>query len=341
MIYVCYTADSNYAMQVAVSMVSMLENNKENTIEFFILADQYQDNIKNKFKTIENKYKTKINIIDISEKLKSLMTTALIKEKGIVKNNMISYMFARLFIGSSIPSYVSKIIYIDCDTLYIDNILELYNTEITNEYVFAAVRDLWPSSYNRVIGFDESEAYFQSGILLIDLKKWRFLECEKEIIEYVNSLNTYLFMHDQDILNICFRGKIQTLSPKYGMIYLLRQYSARDCIWFSGKNDLGYYTEECINEAKDNAHVVHYAGDYFGRPWSFPKACKDNRMWLAYYKKTPWALEPVGKNHSLIDWLRHIIKWLAFPFVKRIWLIRTKKRFEGINSSFGKKRGIG
>lgn len=260
-----------------------------------------------------------------------LLNTSLVKEKGIVRGRHISYMFARLFIGSSLPDYVSKVIYIDCDTLYIGNVSELYNTEIESRYIFAAVRDMWPSSYNEAIGLKSDDLYFQSGIMLVDLAKWRRLHCEKKILESAIKAKHYYFMHDQDLLNICFKGEIQTLSPKYGMIYLLRHYSPQECIWFSGKNESHYYTISEINEAKADIHVIHYAGDYFGRPWSFPKACKDNMHWLEYYLKTPWANEAIGNKHSFEEWTKYIIKKMAYPFVDSLWLKKTKRRFEDVN----------
>jgi len=119
------------------------------------------------------------------------MKTALVREKGIVKNDLISFMFARLFVGSSVPEYVSKILYIDCDTLYTGNIKELYDTGIGSDYIFAAVRDLWPASYNRAIGLDAHELYYSSGILLIDLDKWRKLSCENTLMKAAESAENY------------------------------------------------------------------------------------------------------------------------------------------------------
>ena len=260
-----------------------------------------------------------------------LLRTSLAKEDYIVRNVNIYYMFDRLFIVSTLPDYVSKIIYIDCDTLYIGNIAELYDKEIELKYIFAAVRDVWPLSYNKVIGLTNNDLYFQSGIMLVDLIKWRKFNCEKKLIDLSAKTKHYYFMHDQDMLNVCFRDKIQTLSPKYGMIYLLRHYSPEECILFSNKDESHYYTVEEIKEAKADVHVVHYAGDYFGRPWSFPNACKDNKMWLEYYLKTPWSTEPIGNKHSCREWIKYIMKKMMYPFIGKVWLKKTKRRFEKLN----------
>lgn len=330
-INICYTADENYAMQVAVSMVSMLENNRDKELAFYILADDYSRGVRERFTQIANDYQTYIEIIDIREKLKVFNNTKLIEEPGIVRNGLISYMFARLFMGSCLPQTIEKVVYIDCDTLYIGNIEELYETELEEGCLFAAVRDIWPSSYNKVLGLSEDELYFQSGIMLVNLKKWRENRCEDQLLEKAYKAKCYYYMHDMDLLNPCFHGQIQTLSPKYGMIYLLRRYNSEQCLWFAGKDEAHYYSIDEIDAAKEDVHVIHYAGDYYGRPWSFPKACRDNRLWLAYYKKTPWCNEPVGNKHSAKQWTIYFVKRVLEPFIGDMWLKRTKKRFETDN----------
>lgn len=332
MVPICYAADSNYAMQVAVSMISLLENNRETELVFFVLGDGYGSKILSKFSEIEKKYDTKIITIDIRYKMDCLLETKLADEPGIIKNGNLSYMFARLFIGSVIPSEIKKIIYLDCDTIYVGKIQNLYNININGENIFAAVRDIWPASYNRVIGLTETDLYFISATLLIDLQKWREFECEKKIILAAKNARSYYFMHDQDLLNVCFRGKIQTLSPKYGMIYLLRSYSAEQCIWFSDKSVQNYYSKEEINEAQNDIQMIHYTGDYYGRPWSFPNASADNKEWLKYYKISPWGSLPIGNKHSAAEWGKYFLKKLFAPFVKNLWLTRTKRRFKRINN---------
>lgn len=327
MIYVCYCADEKYSVQVGVSMISMLENNLYKEFEFFVLSNNYSTNTRNKFKEIEDKYHCKINILDITSKMDLLLNTVLSEENGIIRNGTISFMFARLFIGSSIPDNVDKLIYIDSDTLYVNDIDELYKIEIQPDYLFAAVRDLWPVRYNKVIGYAEDDLYFQSGIMLVDLKQWREKDCEKIILEHIFTLKRYYPMHDQDILNICFKGKIQTLPVKFGMVYLLRKYKAKQVILFSGKSEEHYYTEQEIEDAKKNTHVIHYAGDYFGRPWVFPKACGDSRIWYRYYMLSPWRMQSLAKEYHPKYNLKFFMKKMIYPMTSTLWLKRIHRRF--------------
>lgn len=329
MITVCYTVDESYVMQMCVSMVSILENNRENELEFYILGDTYSDDVTERLRLVSEKYKCDIHIVDISSKMELLAKTVLGREKGIVKSGKISYMFARLFIGSSIPENIDKVIYLDCDTVYINNIRELINIKIESDNLFAAVRDLWPVSYNRVLGFEINDLYFQSGIMLINLKKWRAEKCEKKILEHINMLDKPYFMHDQDILNVCFKGKIQTLPLKFGMVYQTRNYTAGQILEGCGKDEQHYYTEAEVNEAKKHIHVIHYTGGYYGRPWVFPMGDHDSRLWYSYYKLTPWKKDSL-RDYAKKEYVKYLLKMLLAPFVKDLWRKRTAKRFQKI-----------
>lgn len=327
MIPICYTADEGYAMQVAVSMVSMLENNRKEELCFYILADDYSPDTRKKFKYIESQYDCKICIINVVEKLKMLLETEIATETGIIRNGNVSFMFARLFVGSSLPASIDKVIYIDSDTLFIDNVRDLFNIELEGDCLYAAVRDLWPAVYNRVIGLEVDDLYFQSGIMLIDLKKWRKEKCEEAVLKHISEMKQYYMLHDQDILNLCFHGRIQTLPVTFGMVYLLREYNAKQILDFSGKDEEHYYSCEEISRAKGRIYVVHYAGDYFGRPWIYPNACPDSRLWYHYYKKTPWEDEFLAERYRPSYNIKYWVKKVLYPFTKRLWLKCIKKRF--------------
>lgn len=327
MINICYTADQGYAMQVAVSMVSMLENNPDEDLCFYVLANNYSADTKGKYKKIEERYSCKVFIVDITEKMRSLLQTEVVKEPGAIRNGVVSFMYARLFIGSAIPETIDKLIYIDSDTLYINKIRDLYDIEIKEGYIYAAVRDLWPNIYNRVIGLKENDLYFQSGIMLVDMKKWREQQCESRILGCIANLKHYYSLHDQDILNVCFHGKIQTLPLEFGMVYFVREYSAEQIRDLAGKSVEQYYSNDEIKAAKSKPYVIHYAGDYFGRPWIYPRACKDSRLWLSYFKLTPWDEKYLANKYHPAYGIKYFTKKVLFPFTKSLWLKNVKRRF--------------
>ena len=65
-------------------------------------------------------------------------------------------------------------IYLDSDLIIRDDIEDIWNTDVS-EYFLAAVPD--PYSDNHVaLGFREDEKYFNAGVLVVNLAKWREVE---------------------------------------------------------------------------------------------------------------------------------------------------------------------
>lgn len=270
MVHICYTGDEGYTMQIATSLISVLENNPKTEITFYILGDTYSTKTKNKFEQISESYGRDIHIIDITDLMRKLEDTVFYQEPDIGKNGLITFMYARLFVDSALPEKVDKVLYMDADTIILGSITELYETELDPACTVGAIRDIWPVNHNAKIGFLKSDLYFMSGFLLIDLKKWREDKVEEMILSHMHTTKNKYFMHDEDIINICLKGKIDTLPLKWGMIYIIRTYKPDQILWFSGKTEKTFYTKEEIVDSQANVALIHYAGDYYGRPWVYP-----------------------------------------------------------------------
>ena len=62
-----------------------------------------------------------------------------------------------------------------------------------------------------VIGFDAGEPYFNSGMILIDMARWRERNCEQRVLDVLARWGHELPWMDQDALNIALRGEVRFL----------------------------------------------------------------------------------------------------------------------------------
>ena len=323
-INICYAADENYAMQAGVSICSVLEHNREERFHFWILCDNYSEKTRKKFSEIENLYDTKVDLIDVTSKLIQLKESSLYVPEAVDKRGLITFMYARLFIGSLLPRYVSRLIYIDCDTYINGKIGPLFDFPLIK--IVGAVIDLYPSLYNKIIGFSKDDKYYNSGVLLIDMDKWRNVEIEKQICNHISSLKKTYYMHDQDILNVVLKTEIEPLPLMYNMMYISRAYNAGQILKFSEKTQSTYYDNQSIENAKKAPIIIHYAGDYFGKPWDFPKSNDYALMWEHIFLKSPWKNEKcriLSKKIIVKQRLHEILE----PVIHDYWLGRTYRRF--------------
>jgi lipopolysaccharide biosynthesis glycosyltransferase len=157
-------------------------------------------------------------------------------------------VYARLVIDQLVASDVERILYLDCDMLVRDDIAWLFALDM-GEMSIGAVRD--PSGAlitgqrdlmkNRDL-FDPSDAYFNAGMLLIDIAQWRDAKILRRMEEAYASGIMQRIYYDQDLLNLIFKNKWYQLPWRWNLI------DARPA-----------------HDGIDPA-IVHYTGDT--KPWS-------------------------------------------------------------------------
>ncbi len=179
----------------------------------------------------------------------------------------------RLLIPDLLPT-LDKILYIDCDMIFRNDLVELYrSTDLTNNYmagVFEATLDFQEKNM-RAIGCEPGE-YINSGLLLMNLKMLR----EDNMVEkFMSAAKTPgLEFPDQDVINQLCKGKILGLPPYWNSIrtFLLPQYKSAF---------LKYYRQEDWADVQRKGNV-HYTGP---KPWNTFTVAFD--IWWYWFEKLP------------------------------------------------------
>ena len=130
--------------------------------------------------------------------------------------------FARLLIPELKPE-LEKIIYLDCDTITLKDIRELYVKDLSGKALGAvpdwhAIED-GESKHMRYSGakLSDTHAYFNSGVMLINPKQWAADEMFDKCIEAESeTANTRMF-NDQDVLNKAFDSNFTHLDKRFNV----------------------------------------------------------------------------------------------------------------------------
>lgn len=276
-------SDDNYAQHIAVVMASVTANTKAQVC-FFVINDDISQEKTIKLKKTAVKLNTVIEFIDVPEE----------KFTNVYLSGHVSKAaYFRLALADIMPDDIEKVIYLDVDLLVYDDIKNLWQNDI-KKYALAAVPDFGIMASNRlcrqkkeVIGLPKGKAYFNSGVLLINLKKWREENYTKQILEIINK-NKFPH-HDQDALNKLFMNNWLTLDLRWNIIPPV--YNLFPKVLF---NKL--FRKQAL-EAKRNPAIIHYAGRY--KPWEFSYHQDFNDTYYKYLKQTAFADEKMpqpGKN---------------------------------------------
>ena len=288
-INIIFSSDNNYAPYMGVAICSILENRKVNyPIDIYILDGGISNENKDKLKILEEKYGVKITYI--------LMDISFFKD-FYISGYFSQATYYRILIPDLLPN-INKALYLDCDMIINGDIRELYDINIDN-YFFAAVKDEGYSSHFFVTQeATKNETYFNAGMMLFNLLKWRETNINKTIIRFIKEKNSQLNNHDQDAINSILYGKWLVIPYKYNYTSMI-----------SIIHPIKY------NEINEKILIIHYTGL---KPWDYLSTNILDKKYLYYLKKTPWK----NKKKININFKNIIIKCIFittyFLFPKKI-----------------------
>lgn len=249
-------SDNNYAMNMCVTMASVLCNqNRDELIHFYILDAG-----------IANENKIKINKLkEINNCIIEFISAdgEIFKEYPIENRKHLSRVsYYRLLIPQIINE--NKLIYLDCDTIVRVSLAEFYNT-CMDEYWFAGSDDINSQKHTLRLGLNK---YINSGVLLINCEKIRNDNKIPGMFDFITKNMEKFECHDQDIINMYFNDRILVMSKLYNV--QISDYI--NCDEFI----------KLINDAK----IYHYITR--SKPWSLFNSVPAKKEFYKYIKKTPY-----------------------------------------------------
>lgn len=166
-----YLTDDKYVKYINVSLKSLIDHTSdEYKYEVHILHTDVKEETIAKTKKLE---KDNVSIVfdDVTAELNE------IKEKLFARDYYNLTTYYRFFIADKFPQY-NKAIYLDGDTIVLDDIANLYNNELGNNLVAGAREqafvqvDLYGQYVEKVLGVSRNEV-INAGVLLINTKLFR------------------------------------------------------------------------------------------------------------------------------------------------------------------------
>lgn len=279
-INIVLACDNNFLTHFYVTVISIVNNKDINDVLNFYLFfdgdanDEKLIKIKKSFSNLGICCHIYFPIIDD------------VKSAKIDKNIPISAYF-RLLIPKYIK-HVERVIYLDCDIIVTSSLYELSNIDLLGNTI-GAVKDAGVS--DKVKNKIGVKSYFNSGVLLIDIKLYK-----ENIDSCFNIISNHelITFHDQCVLNYVFRES-----------------------WLELENTWNYMSNNFLQdgEGKLNFNVLHY-NSIFGKPWE--KGCFHpfKSHYLFVKSKTIFIHEPLKKQRLIVT-LRNKFSFIDF-FLKKI-----------------------
>ncbi len=217
------------------------------------------------------------------------------RTRGLPAWNYISKeMWFRLFLGELLPDS-ERVLYLDADTIVMDSLEPLAELDLGNVYV-GAVRNLFlPEHADRPqrLGVPADQAYFNSGVLLLNLEAIRRDDCQRDLLALAQSGDERLVFPDQDALNLVLGRRMRELHPRWNAMNSL--------LVFPWAADV--FSPEMLEETRDRPAIRHFEGPGVSKPWHFLYAFPHRDAYLEHRRATPWPrvrLEGFTPRNALV-----------------------------------------
>jgi lipopolysaccharide biosynthesis glycosyltransferase len=265
-INIVFASDRNYIQHLGAALVSLLVNNRELAFTVYIISSGMTAKDRRNIDEIVKGYDCEVRHLTVSDDLfVRLATEHPMYPKGI---------YYRLLIPSLIDE--KKVLYLDSDIIVNGSIRELYNTELGDAYV-GAIEDPGFDRHDK-LRMDRSSRYFNSGMMLINLAKWKESGLQKKVIDFIEHNPDAIWFPDQCGLNSIINGKWKQVPLKFN------QQSSIFSEGFDEKFDC--FSKQELQEARTKPVIIHYTSG--SKPWHFSNKHPYKSYYWKYLKMTPY-----------------------------------------------------
>ena len=274
-----FTVDDKYAPFLGVAMQSLVDNaSDENMYIINIMTTAMNEENRAKINKYERE-NVKIVYHDVTDLANN------IKDKLYTRDYYSISTYFRLFIPNMFKQY-DKALYLDSDIVILDDIANLYNIDIGNNYVGAAPDDVIATEQifrdyaEKVVGCSSYKTYFNAGILIMNLKEMRDNDFENKFLHLLDTVKYYV-AQDQDYLNRFCKGRVKIISTDWDRMPV---------------------NQDKVND-RDTLKLVHFNLAF--KPWHFDNIPYQEYFW-EYANKTEYIdqINEIKNNFSEEDKIR-------------------------------------
>lgn len=237
---------SDYFQHIAVCLSSVLDTNPQTEFDVVILVTRFSEKSASKLDRSLRRYANlTLRLVAFDESRLAGLPLA---------NNYPPEIYARFWVEDYFGPKVDRVIYLDGDIVVVGSLEELLTLPM-GDNVLAAVSipgSVRPAS----LGYDPNFEYFNSGVLVINLQRWRAIRARELLVDAAHSLANRLNDPDQDVLNYCFHSRRIKLDYIWNAI----------TPFFRISGNLSISQQE-ITRITSNPRIVHFNG--ISKPWQY------------------------------------------------------------------------
>jgi lipopolysaccharide biosynthesis glycosyltransferase len=162
----------------------------------------------------------------------------------------------------------------DCAAPYMDASVALKNYSRCGRHLGATT----PVSNYRALGLNPHDAYFNSGVLVLDLEAWRREDLPRQVLLCLERNKDHVRWWDQYALNVVLAGRWGLLDPRWNQGSHIHAFPT----WSQSPYDRHVY-----QQVRDDPFIVHFTTRH--KPWVPSCLHPRRREFFDVVDRTDWA----------------------------------------------------
>lgn len=273
-ISIVVACDAGFAQHLAVMLLSLADTNPRHDVSLFVLWNGPSEEGDTLHRVLEST-PFEFSMIEVGEGALDDLAPGV---------NFTVTTYARLLIAALLPRELDRVLYLDGDILVRGDIGDLWTTDLRGRTV-GAVMDLPRYPFNRKLGLPADALYFNAGVLLIDLQRWRELKIGERSLAVAREHPDRLTWSDQCALNL-------VLHDDWRVLERIWNFQSMDV----GRIVNGHIRFNSVDPGRlAAARLVHFNGR--SKPWHYLNDHPLKPDYLRYRSRTPWPLVQFEDRH--------------------------------------------
>lgn len=233
-------------------------------------------------------------------------------------------IYLRLFMAEFLPSTVERVIYLDSDLIIrTSGFRTLWEFPLGDCYLGASFEP-YNARQRAPLGFGPNDFYCNSGVMLINVARWREDHISERFILFAEEHHDRLRSPDQDVLNCVLRGRIKDIGIEWN-------WQARFSRLLPGELGL---SPALFHRWKHSPRIIHFTS--WQKPWLWQWAPHYAYEYERTLRVSPWKDEPpIGKSLRALPGKlrRRFQRRLEWSFPKFARALRLRNRRNRLNLS--------
>ncbi|MEP2504116.1 MAG: glycosyltransferase family 8 protein [Paracoccaceae bacterium] len=265
-IHIVLAIDEAYAPHAAVTIASSIDHaGNPERLSFHILEDG----------TLEEATRDKLSRTAQGRLNFVAVNTETFTDLPVNREYISQATYYRLAMHNVLPTSISKVIYIDADTVVTDALEYLWDTPL-NGHPIGACADEGGQTQSERLSLDETHLYFNAGVAIFDLDALRHMAFETVVMETFATHKDKITLQDQDLLNLVFCGDTELLPLRW---------NANTRLYLPSELEAAYTFEDALDAAKTPG-ILHFTDRR--KPWMLKDLNPLGHLYWTYRNKTPW-----------------------------------------------------